>query len=74
LRVPHDISLISRDSDTFLPYLTPTPACYRLSPRIYAKRLFAVVATLIRGAKIAHLQQRIEPRFIPGPSLGDRRA
>lgn len=72
LRVPQDISLISRDSDTFLPYLTPTPACYLLSPKIYAKRLFALVATVIRGAKIAHPQQRIEPRFIPGPSLGNR--
>ena len=74
LRVPDDVSLVSRDSDTFLPYLTPTPACYSLNPKIYAKRLFALVETLIRGARITHLKQRIEPQFIPGPSLGSRRA
>ncbi|MBI4626720.1 MAG: substrate-binding domain-containing protein [Verrucomicrobia bacterium] len=73
LRVPGDVSLVSRDSDTFLLYLTPTPAYYLLSPKTYAKRLFALVITLIRGAKIAHPQQRIEPRFIPGPSLGPPR-
>ncbi|MBI4626730.1 MAG: LacI family DNA-binding transcriptional regulator [Verrucomicrobia bacterium] len=73
LQVPDDVSLVSRDSDTFLPYLTPTPAYYLLSPKTYAKRLFALVMTLIRGAKIAHPQQRIEPRFIPGPSLGPPR-
>jgi len=70
LHVPDDVSLVSRDSDTFLPFLVPTPACYLLSPKVYAKRLFALVANVVRGAKIAHLNQRIEPRFIPGPSLG----
>lgn len=73
LRVPGDVSLVSRDSDTFLQYLTPTPACYLLSPKTYAKRLFTLVTTLIQGAKIARPQQRIEPRFMPGPSLGPPR-
>lgn len=73
LRVPDDVSLVSRDHDTFLPYLTPAPASYAHSPKTYAKRLFPLVLTLSRGAKIAHPEQRIEPRFIPGPSLGPPR-
>jgi DNA-binding LacI/PurR family transcriptional regulator len=69
LRVPRDVSLVSRDDDSFLHYLTPQPACYTLSPKTYAKRLFRVVLTLTQGGTVAHPEQRIEPRFIPGPSL-----
>ena len=67
--MPHDVSLVSRDSDPFLSYLTPTPARYTLSPKTYAKRLFPLVLALVRGEAIAHRELRIEPKFVPGPSL-----
>lgn len=69
LRVPEDVSLVSRDNDTFLEYLIPAPACYSLSPKIYAKRLFSLSIALTRGEAIAQPRLRIEPTFKPGPSL-----
>jgi DNA-binding LacI/PurR family transcriptional regulator len=69
LRVPHDVSLISRDDDAFLSYLTPLPARYSCSPRLFAKRLLPHVCTLAQGGAITDTLQRIEPQFIPGPSL-----
>ncbi len=69
LRVGEQISLVSRDHDTFLSYLKPTPAGYVLSPKTYAKRLFAHVLAFIRNEPILHLNQRIEPKFVSGRSL-----
>lgn len=69
LRVGRDVSLISRDHDTFLSYLKPSPAGYVLSPRVYAKRLFAHVLAFVRNEPISQLEQRIEPKFVPGRSL-----
>jgi LacI family transcriptional regulator len=69
LRVPHDVSLISRDDESFLSYLTPLPARYSCSPRVYAKRLLPNVVKLARGGLIPNTPQRIVPEFISGPSL-----
>ena len=69
LQVPRDVSLISRDDESFLSYLTPLPARYSCSPRVYAKRLLPNVVKLARGGVISNTPQRIEPEFIPGPSL-----
>jgi len=69
LRVPHDVSLISRDTESFLSYLTPTPARYSCSPRVYAKRLLPLVLRLAHGDAVPGGPQRIEPQFIRGPSL-----
>jgi LacI family transcriptional regulator len=68
-RVPDDVSLISRDTESFLSYLTPTPARYSCSPRVYAKRLLPLVLRLTHGEAVPHGPQRIEPQFIRGPSL-----
>lgn len=69
LRVPDDVSLISRDNETFLSYLAPAPARYSCSPRTYAKRLLPGVLRLAQGAAVPAGAQRIEPQFIRGPSL-----
>lgn len=69
LRVPRDVSLVSRDDESFLSYLTPLPARYSCSPRVYAKRLLPHVVKLARGGVIPNTPQRIEPQFISGPSL-----
>lgn len=69
LRVGEQVSLISRDHDTFLSYLKPAPAGYMLGPRVYAKRLFNMVLALAQGQPINRLSQYIEPKFAPGDSL-----
>lgn len=69
LRVGRQVSLVSRDHDTFLSYLKPAPAGYVLSPKIFAKRLFAHVLAFVRNEPIVHPNQRIEPQFVSGRSL-----
>ncbi|MBL9216012.1 MAG: substrate-binding domain-containing protein [Opitutaceae bacterium] len=68
LRVGEQVSLISRDHDSFLSYLRPSPAGYMVSPRTYAKRLFPLVLAYTRNQPIAQPGQRIEPKFVPGGS------
>lgn len=70
LRVGRDVSLVCRDHDTFLSYLKPTPAGYSFSPKTYAKRVVPLVLAHVRNQKIKQTDQRIEPDFIPGLSLG----
>jgi len=69
LRVGEDVSLVSRDHDSFLAYLRPAPAGYVFSPRVFAKRLYPLVLALARRERVQRLNHRIEPKFTAGPSL-----
>lgn len=69
LRVGEDVSLVSRDDESFLAYLRPVPARYSCNPNTYAKRLLQQLRLVLDG-NAAHATQRIEPRFLPGASLG----
>lgn len=73
LRVPKDVSLISRDDDRFLTYLKPAPARYACNPNTYAKRLLLQLQLAFAGETGAHTIHRIEPKFIAGDSLGPAR-
>ena len=70
LRVPAQVSLMCRDDDTFLAYLKPAPARYSCNPRIYAKRLLLQLQLCFDGETGGHAIHRIEPKFLPGDSLG----
>jgi len=52
LRVPHDISLVSRDDDPLLDALFPAPARYTVSPQAFARRLIGPISYLIRGVPV----------------------
>lgn len=69
LRVPEDVSLISRDDDTFLAYLNPSPARYSCNPSVFAKRLMQPLLLQLAREKLPHHSFRIEPKFLTGPSL-----
>jgi DNA-binding LacI/PurR family transcriptional regulator len=69
LRVPKDVSLMSREDETFLSYLRPTPARYACNPKTYAKRLLFQLQLAFDGETGAHTIHRIEPKFLPGASL-----
>lgn len=71
LRVPEDVSLISRDDDSFLSFLSPAPARYSCSPRIFAKRLMQALLLQLQGGASPHRSFRIEPKYLPGPSLAN---
>ncbi len=74
LRVPQDVSLVSRDDDAFLAYVTPAPARYSCNAKTYAKRLLHPLQTILRGEAIAHPVHRIEATFVPNPSLAAPKA
>lgn len=69
LRVPGRVSLVSRDDDTFLAYLKPSPARYSCNPKTFAKRLQLQVQLCFDGDTGGHTLHRIEPKFIAGGSL-----
>ena len=70
LRVPQDVSLLSRDDDSFLSYIRPTPARYSCNPKAYARRLQSQLQLCFAGEVGAHSIQRIEAKFLAGDSLG----
>lgn len=65
-RVPGDVSVISRDDDLFLAYLSPTPARYAAAPRAMARSLLRAVLDLLAGESTAHSGQRLMPEYLAG--------
>jgi DNA-binding LacI/PurR family transcriptional regulator len=72
-QLPRDAVVISRDSDHFLEYFSPSLARYRADPDVHARRLSRLVIQLARGAAQRPRQIRIMPEFIKGESLGEAR-
>jgi DNA-binding LacI/PurR family transcriptional regulator len=68
-RVPQDVSLLSRDADTFLSYLDPQPACYVEDPHLFARKLARITAKLLREFPAPPPQVQLMPRFVKGGSI-----
>lgn len=68
LRVPQDISLISRDDDPFLTSLAPTPARYALDPHIFAKKMLGALLQLLNHSPTLRAPQPLLPKFTAGGS------
>lgn len=69
LRVPEDVSIISRDDDPFLSYLLPTPARYVTNSDVLAKSLLWPILELLEGGAVTHREIHIMPSFVRGDSL-----
>jgi LacI family transcriptional regulator len=69
LRVPEEISLLSRLDDPFLCSLVPEPARYRIDPALFARSLTTLLAHLVAGEKVPPTTRELVPEFIPGASL-----
>lgn len=69
MRVPHDLSLISRDEEPFISHLQPTPTRYSIQPAKFAAALHhAIKRVETQGA--SRFDVRIMPGFIKGASVG----
>lgn len=68
-RIPQDVSVVSRDDDLFLSYLTPVPARYEVSARAMARSLLPPVLALLGNSTPARGGQRLMPEFIRGESV-----
>lgn len=69
LRIPADMSLISRDDDPFLAALAPAPARYVVSPHAFAKKMLPPLLQLVNGEPVVRRQERLLPRFVAGGSI-----
>lgn len=69
LRVPRDVSLISRDEEPFLPYLHPTPTRYAAPPAKFATALYQAIKRVIEQGAPRRFDVRIMPDFIKGGTV-----
>lgn len=74
LRIPQDISLISRDDDPFLRFLVPAPARYVVSPHAFAKKAIGAILQLTAKDPVTRSQTRLASQFVPGGSTAIPRA
>ena len=68
LRVPRDISLISRDDDPFLASLAPAPARYIVDPRAFAKKMLGLLLQLLNRGPVRRSPAALLPKFAAGGS------
>ena len=68
LRVPQDISLISRDDDPFLASLVPEPARYRVDPHSFAKKIVGSLLQIINRSATLRSPTPLLPKFAAGGS------
>jgi len=73
-RFPQDLSLISRDNDTYLAQLVPDPARYIFRRRHFASRMGRLVIQMATAGSVPKRQFRIVPQFHPGETVGPPRA
>jgi DNA-binding transcriptional regulator YhcF (GntR family) len=69
VRIPQDMSIITRDDDPFLDYVVPEPARYVVNPQLMAKILVRPVLELLEGNVVAQRAARIMPEFLRGETI-----
>lgn len=69
LAVPRDVSVICREDDPFLDFLSPSVARYRSDSAAIARKLAVGIARLANGQRLKVTHERLMPRFIPGHSI-----
>lgn len=70
LRVPRDVSVVSRDDEPFLEFLVPLPTRYATNPHAFAKKLIKPLRQSLAGEAIVPRSTRILPNYTKGGSLG----
>ncbi len=71
--IPRDVSVISRNDDSFLDALIPTPCRYGThATSQFANKLFKMVISAASDTHLPQRHARIEPEFIKGESIGYR--
>lgn len=68
LRIPGDISLVSRDDDPFLESLAPTPARYTVDPHTFAKRMLGLLLQVLHRTPALRAPTLLQPKFTAGGS------
>ncbi len=69
VRIPEDISVISRDDDPALDNLVPPVGRYQADPATFARQLARIAIHTINNGSRRHLSQRVMPTFTPGRTM-----
>jgi len=69
IRIPDDMSIITRDDDPFLKYFVPVPARYVVNPHLMAKNLLRPVLELLEGNAVTQPVNKLMPEFLRGESI-----
>lgn len=70
VRIPRDISLISRDSDDLYGSIIPEPTHYINNPELRVRQYAQLILRVINGQCKPRETIRLMPDFIPGNTLG----
>jgi LacI family transcriptional regulator len=68
--IPSQVSVISRDDDTFLWFYTPEPSRYVVSSRAYARNLLHSLIEIVEGSTVSVQSSKIIPKFMRGSTIG----
>lgn len=71
LKVPTDISILSRDDDPFLDAIAPAPGRYVASPHSFAKKMLTPLLRLLAREPLPSLPSRFLPKYSAGCSVGE---
>jgi DNA-binding LacI/PurR family transcriptional regulator len=69
IRVPEDLSLISRYDSDFLGFLTPEPARYQYDPKKMAHKIHSELESRIQGDVLKSKRSLVLPDYQPGASV-----
>lgn len=69
VRIPEDISVISRDDDPALDSLVPMVSRYQVDPGKFARKVARIAIDTVCNGPRRHLSQRLMPTFVPGRTL-----
>ncbi len=70
VRLPQDVSLISRDDDAFLDAVVPSVARYACDPAAFARRVSRIVLQLARTGAAPARQTLMMPAYVKGETAG----
>lgn len=68
LRVPRDLSVISRDDDPFLASLAPLPARYIVDPHTFAKKMLGSLLQMLKRTPPSREPTLLLPKYSSGGS------
>lgn len=69
LSLPRDLSIVCREDDPFLEYLSPPVARYGTDPVTIARQLTVMLVRLAARGSLRPTHALLAPRFLPGASI-----
>jgi len=70
VKIPKDVSVISRDDDPLLEHLVPAVTRYHIDPVLYARKVSRLVVDLVRNGVRRHHDSRLMPTLVRCETLG----